>query len=328
MFFIGHKTQWHFLVQVARNQMVPQAMIFSGQEKLGKKKISLEFIKLLNCQNIQFQGNKIGGEQIIPCQHCLPCRVIEKRQSPNLIFLKPEGKEIQIGQIRDLQKMLMLKSSLCRFKAAIIDQAESLNSEAQNCLLKSLEEPKGNVLLILIASQIEKLLPTIRSRCQALKFFPLSFSEILEGLKNKAPEPELKKFFFLSQGRPGLMIDFLTIPEKFSQCFKSLQEAEKILSSELFEKFIFIPKFFGKEISLEQIGEFLSGLENYLRLILLKKTGLSNEILDLFNPKTAENYSCQKLKENLENIRSLKNLIFETNVNLKLALENLFIDLS
>jgi len=324
MFLIGHQTQWDFLIKLIQNQRIPQAMIFSGQEKLGKKKIALEFIKLLNCQKVQLQNKE---KEIIPCQFCIPCKTLQKNQSPNLIFLEPIGKEIQINQIRNLQISLSLKPQLGDFKTAIIDQAETLNSEAQNCLLKTLEEPKGQVLLILITSQLEKLLPTIRSRCQILKFFPVSFSEVSEKLKRKIKETDLKKMFFLSSGRPGQIIDFLEKPEEFSQALKIFQEGEKILKSELFEKFIFISRFFGKEISLKEITNFLNGLENYLRLVLLKKIGVKNEILDSFNLKEVENYSYQKLKENLENIQTLKNLISYTNINFKLALENLFLNL-
>ncbi len=327
MFLIGHKTQWRFLVRLIKNQRIPHAMIFWGQEKLGKKKAALEFIKLLNCQNNQLRSNKVEEKEFIPCQSCLSCKAIEKSRDPNLFFLAPEEKEIQINQIKNLQEFLMLRPRTGYFKTAIIDQAESLNSEAQNCLLKTLEEPRGQVLLFLIASRLERLFSTIRSRCQILKFFPVSFSEISGEVKREISETELRRIFFLSQGRPKQIMDFLENPEKISQTLKVFQEAEKILRAELFEKFIFIPKFFGKEISLKEMNEFLDGLENYLRLILLKKTGLKNEILDLFNARTIENYSYKKLKKNLENIQTLKNLISQTNVNLRLSLENLFLNL-
>lgn len=324
MFLIGHQTQWNFLIKLIQNQRIPQAIIFSGQEKLGKKKIALEFIKLLNCQKVHFQNKE---KEITPCQFCISCKTLQKNRSPNLFFLEPIGKEIQIDQIRNLQTILSLKPQLGNFKTTIIDRAETLNSEAQNCLLKNLEEPKGQVLLILITSQLERLLPTIRSRCQILKFFPVPFLEISEKLKGKVKETRLKKIFFLSSGRPGQVIDFLEKPEEFSQAVKIFQEGERILKSELFEKFIFISRFFRKEISLKEIINFLNNLENYLRLVLLKKIGVKNEILDSFNLKETKNYSYQKLKENLENIQILKNLISYTNINLKLALENLFLNL-
>lgn len=328
MDLIGYLVQWNYLIRLVQEQKIPQVMIFLGQKKIGKKKIALEFVKVLNCQGIQWKSR----EKIVPCNSCLICQKIEKNRYQNLIYLEPEKgkKEISINQIRDLQNLLILKTQVGYFKTVIIDQAETLNSEAQNCLLKTLEEPPSQTILILITSQLEKLFLTIRSRCQILKFFPIPLSEILEELKKQKKEIselELKKIYFLTQGKIGEIIEFLEKPEKFPQILKFFQELEKLLKSKLYEKFVFIPKFFGSEISLEQLNSFLDNLENYLRIIFLKKTGLKNEFLDFFNFKELKNYSDSKLIEIFEDIQTLKKLASQANINLRLGLENLLLKL-
>ena len=88
-----------------------------------------------------------------------------------IISLKEDKKEIDISQVREIQSFLAYKSYNGGYKIVIIDGAHLMNLEAQNCLLKTLEEPKGETLIILTSSKPDVLLPTIFSRCQTIKFF-------------------------------------------------------------------------------------------------------------------------------------------------------------
>jgi len=314
---VGHKTQWDFLKKIALTQKIPQAMIFSGVDSLGKKKIALEFIKFLNCENKNFEKGS--------CQNCLPCKLIEKGQHPDLILLAPEKKDIQISQIRELQKTLNLRPRLSVFKSVIIDNAESLNSESQNCLLKTLEEPKGATVLILITSRIESLFETIRSRCQILKFYPVHLQELKENFKTQVPEEELQKMFLLSFGKPGKVLDFLKDSQKFSEELKTFKEIELLLELDLVKKFSFSQNFFKKENSGTYLNYFLETFEDYLRLVFLKKIGVRNEILNSFDLKIPERYSILEIKEVIDSVENLKILTSQTNINPKLAFENLMI---
>ncbi len=316
---IGHKTQWKFLCQIAENSRVAQAMIFSGQDSLGKKKVALEFVKLLSCQEKDFKKK--------PCQKCLSCKIIEKNQHPDLTLIAPEKKEIQISQIRDLQKNLSFKSQISSFKFAIIDRAETLNSQAQNCFLKTLEEPKGDSLLILVTSQPKNLFRTIYSRCQILKFYPLSFKEIKEYFKSQLSSSELEKIFIISQGKPGKIIEFLNNPQKSFSVFKSFKEIENLLKLNLSEKFSFSKNFFEGETNEENLVYFLENFENYLRIVFLKKVGIKNEVLDSLSLKVPQDYSFFKIKKVIDSIEDLRILSSRTNINQKLAFENLMITL-
>lgn len=151
---IVHQNQWNFLVKSAELGKLPHALLFSGQDKLGKRTLAIEFAKFL-----------IGQD-------------IEKRIHPDFILIEPEGKEIQIAQIRNLIGKLSFKPYSADFKIAILDKAHLMSQEAQSCFLKFLEEPKGKTLLILITEYPEMLLPTILSRVQKIKFFPTKGFEI------------------------------------------------------------------------------------------------------------------------------------------------------
>ncbi len=159
---IGHKKQIEFLRNSVLNDRIPQAFLFEGEEHLGKKKVAFEFIKAIFCDN------KINSEK--PCQNCQSCVLVEKNHHPDFIFISPQKKEIQIDQIRDLQSQLNLKPVLAKIKAIIINDAHCLHTVAQNCFLKTLEEPKTQTIFILVSSLPSVLLGTIQSRCEVIKF--------------------------------------------------------------------------------------------------------------------------------------------------------------
>ena len=164
MLIIGHQKQWQYLKKLAETDKLPHALLFYGQEKLGKKTFALEFVKWLLKDDI------------------------EKRQHPDFIFIEPEEKEIKISQIRELIWRLSLKPSLAPLKAAIINQAHCMNQEAQSCFLKTLEEPKGKTVLILVSEYPEALFPTILSRLQKIRFYPPKLAEMDDYLKEKGLE--------------------------------------------------------------------------------------------------------------------------------------------
>ncbi|MBZ9573009.1 hypothetical protein KJA17_02425 [Patescibacteria group bacterium] len=321
---IGHKTQWEFLERIAKTQRVPQAMLFSGQNSLGKQRVALEFVKLLNCET-PLQNFKGGQKR--PCGECFSCKNIEKERYPDLSIVRPQKREIQISQIRALQNTLNLGSQISSTKSVIIETAEALNTPAQNCLLKTLEEPKGKTLLILISSQPEMLLPTIISRTQILKFYPLSSSEMEEHFKGKAPQVFLEKLIFLSAGLPGKAIDFLKDPEKLNSEIRRYQLIQKILDSKLSQRFSYLKKLFPEEDFAVNLGSFLEILIRYLRQALLKKLQVGKNYPKSFIgfSKSLQNYHPIKLKKMIEISENLRFLISQTNINPKLALENLML---
>ncbi len=272
--------QWDILKNLAQRGTIPQGIIFSGEKFLGKKKMALDFVKLLNCQEKDFSKR--------PCQKCLPCKLIEKENYPDFILITPNKGDIQISQIRDLQSNLNITPQLSNFKAVIIDKAERLNKQSQNCLLKILEEPKGKVLLIFITSCLKSLLDTVRSRCQVLRFYPTVFSL---GDKEK------------------------------------LQEIERVVNLEIEQKISFCKNFFDEKNSFEGVDEFLVTFENYFRGVIMKKIKMDNELLNFLSLEIVENYSFSDITKTINMVEELRVLINTTNVNQKLALENLMVNI-
>ena len=319
--FIGYKTQWDFLKKTAKNQRIPHAMLFSGLEHLGKKTIALEFIRSLNCENVQ--------ENYFSCRKCSSCSEIEKFIYPDFYFIEPTKKEIQIDEIRALQNFLFTTPSKSNFKAVLINDAHRLNRDSQNCLLKTLEEPKGKVILIFISSQADTLLPTLRSRCQRLNFYPLEFSEIEAHFKEKANPELLKKLILFSEGRPGITFNFFKNPEELDSKIKKYQTIKELLEADLEKRFLLIRKITQSENFTENFEEILENIVKYLRALLLKKIGINENYFGSFFETSflIKNYSLQNIKDAIKNIEKLRELTFWANINQKLALENFIINL-
>lgn len=236
---IGHQKQWQFLKKSAKSGKISHAYLFSGPEHLGKKKIALEFVKLINrWQGPIEDGRVVGG------------------WSPDLILIAPQqGGEIQISQIKELIQKLSLKSYSAPFKCAILDKAHLMNQEAQNCFLKTLEEPKGKTLLILITESPEMLFPTIRSRCEIIKFFPVKTAEIENYLETQGiSRKESAQIIKLSMGRPGLAIDFISDPQKLENQKRIIKELIEISKSDLSFRFQYV-RDLSKNPNLKEILE-------------------------------------------------------------------------
>ncbi len=319
LMIIGHKTQWDFLKRLSQNNKIPHAFLFIGEDALGKRKVAIEFIKFLNCSSRDIKDK--------PCQKCPACNLIDKGRHPDLIIVKPQKKQIQIFQIRDLQKSLSLKPQLADFKSVIIEEAESLNKTAQNCLLKTLEEPKGKTLFFLVSSKPQMLFETIRSRCAVLKFYPLDFNEMEKYFSSEFSNPQFKETLLLSEGKPGKAIDLLRIPQKFSETQETFKQIQKILKATLPQRFIFAKDFLDKEKSAESLKIFLENFEKYLRMLILKKLAVKNEsFYSPFLPSEIDSdYPILKLKEMINSVEKLRILISQTNVNPRLAFETLML---
>lgn len=274
---IGHQKQLKYLNRLAELKKIPHALLFSGPGKVGKKTVALEFAKSL-----------IG----------------EKEQHPDLIFLEPEaGKdEIKINQIRELIWKLSLKPYSAPFKIAIIDQADKMTKESQNCFLKTLEDPKDKTLLILIAEHPKNLLATILSRCQTIKFYPVKRSEIENYLKEKKiNQKDLEEILDLASGLPGKAIEICLEPEKLAEIKNISLELQEAMKGDLAYRFQ-LAKILSER---ESLGETLEIWQNYLRK-------------DLFSKKNAAI---------LAQIQNISYLIESTQINQRLALETLMLEI-
>lgn len=162
------------------NGHIPNAFLFTGLNGVGKKSAALSFAMACNCH--VFRQMQSGSSQIksfrslshIPCGSCGSCKKIISGSHPDIHIVKSEGTVIKVEQIRTLCQRLSLKPNEASLRLALISDAQMLNPEAGNTLLKTLEEPPDHTVFILTALQASDLLPTIVSRCRHIRFNPVS----------------------------------------------------------------------------------------------------------------------------------------------------------
>ncbi|MDO8663602.1 MAG: hypothetical protein Q7K28_02050 [Candidatus Wildermuthbacteria bacterium] len=299
---VGHQKQRQYLQRLAKLGKIPHALLFAGPEMVGKRMVALEFAKFL-----------IGEE-------------FRKELHPDLIIVEPEylpkeakedplvrGEEIKIAQIRDLIWKLSLRPYSAPLKVAIINDAHLMTKDSQNCLLKTLEEPTNTTILILISEFPEALLPTIFSRCQFIKFFPVPKEEIEKYIRETGKidgQKRVEEISRLAAGRPGLAAEILSEPRKLEDLRTELTElAEK----DLLARFQYAKALAEKD----DLREILSAWQSLLREFLL--VSLRSRAKGIF--------SVLKLKNILSQMQNIIFLIQNTNINQRLALEALMLEL-
>ena len=196
---VGHATKIEQLKKIIAEEKFPHAVIFSGSEGIGKKKIAETCAAVLLCENAS------GGE---PCGVCENCKLISAGSHPDFYVVEPEStkttKNIKIGQIRTLQAEASLRPVQAERRVVLIDGAEFMNNAAANCLLKTLEEPPSQTIFILLSANRAGLLLTLRSRCRTVNFDKLTTEEILsELLRREIETDKAKKISVVADGSLG-----------------------------------------------------------------------------------------------------------------------------
>lgn len=187
-------SNWNNLTNSRENGRLAHGLLFHGAKGIGKKHFAIEFAHWLICE--QPLAEKACGE-------CKACKLVQAESNPDFMTLYPEeeGKAIKVDQVRDLIKKTSLTSHGKGYRVIIIAPADALNINASNSLLKTLEEPPANTVLILISDQPSTLMATIRSRTQMIRFDLPSEDQSLEWLnKLNLEKPEL--LLRLSAGAP------------------------------------------------------------------------------------------------------------------------------
>jgi len=201
---------------------VPHALLFAGDEGIGKKLAAINFAKALNCRGagVRGQGLAFGSQSkdsepqtpVDACEQCPSCRKINSGNHADVSVISPEGDggQITVSAVRALEETLSFKPFEGQWKVAIIDDADRLNQSASNAFLHTLEEPTPQSVLILVSSRPEVLLPTIRSRCQKINFSPLpvdAMSTYIRENVGELSEGQSELLSLLSGGRIGTALN-------------------------------------------------------------------------------------------------------------------------
>ena len=163
---LGHAQIWSRLTQQGAQNQLPSCLLFTGPSGIGKKKLALALAQAALCET---QAPLSPAWQA--CGHCGSCLRISQAQSESVLVLTPETQQIKVDEARALIEFFDLHK-VGRFRFVVVDEADRLNRQASNSLLKTLEEPPADSFIFLISSYPWKLLPTIRSRAVFINFAP------------------------------------------------------------------------------------------------------------------------------------------------------------
>jgi len=180
---IGHKGIVDHLQNAIRAQKISHAYIFHGEEGMGKKSLALAFAKTLQCET----------KDINSCNKCKSCIQADSRNHPDILWINSDKNSIGVDDIRTrVNADVMIKPYQSRYKIYIIEDADKMTENAQNALLKTIEEPPEYAIIILLCCNTSTLLPTILSRCVILNLKPVNRQLIKEFLMSKYRIPDYK----------------------------------------------------------------------------------------------------------------------------------------
>lgn len=277
------------LKNIIINKNASHSYMFIGVEGIGKKLIATEFSKRLLCNN-----------EKIDCNSCKSCIEFDSKNHPDFLIIEPDGNLIKIEQIRNMQKKIQEKPIISKRKIYIINDADKMTKEAQNCLLKTLEEPPEYISIILIGNNESSFLPTIKSRCMIIHFEPLKNAEIKKYLQTEFGTDSINiqdDMLDIFQGSIGKAIKLKDRGEEYQSYNKMIQNLDKIDIIELLN--LAEPLYKAKE----EIYEILE----YINVLLLKKAKLNYLYTNCIN--IMENTK-KRLKQNSNYDMCIDNMLF------------------
>jgi DNA polymerase III subunit delta' len=170
----GHRPLLELLSRATARGTLPPSLIFAGPEGVGKRLTAMALAQALNCEHpIEAEDSRDA------CGICASCKRIARGVHADILIIEPgDSGSIKVDQVREAIDRSMYRPFEGRRRVVIVDEADALMSEAQNALLKTLEEPPSASVFVLITNRPDVLLPTVRSRCQQLRFGPLTPGEV------------------------------------------------------------------------------------------------------------------------------------------------------
>jgi DNA polymerase-3 subunit delta' len=196
----GHDRVIAGFAHVVNGGRLAHAYLFAGLPGIGKRLFARELAKTLLCEERR-------PDQFAACNECISCTLFDAGTHPDFFAVaRPEDdNELPIDLMRELCRSFALKTARGKGKIAVLDDADDLNDESANCFLKTLEEPPPRSVFILVGTTAERQLATVVSRCQLIRFAPLSDNVVSEILKQQGVEDSahIARLVRLSGGSPG-----------------------------------------------------------------------------------------------------------------------------
>ncbi|MGQ0605035.1 MAG: DNA polymerase III subunit delta' [Anaerolineales bacterium] len=270
---IGHEWVVELLQRDLAHDRVRHTYLFTGPEGVGKRTLAAEFARALLCQQ--------SLSEATPCGQCRHCTLVAKGSHPDLFTIAPilSGKrvrteKIKIEPVRQLIYDLILKPVEAKRRVARLLNFDAANEQTQNALLKTLEEPPNNVVLLLTAESTEALLPTIVSRCEVIALRPLSLGTVRDALITQwmvaAEQADL--LAHLSGGRLGWAARMAQDGEALEERTQKLNDLRALLRASRVERFAYAEKL-ARENTLDRVQDTLALWQSFWRDVLLMTVG-------------------------------------------------------
>jgi len=309
-----------------KNGRLAHAYIFAGQEGIGKTSFSRELAKAIFCKHPGLDA----------CDTCNNCQRITRDNFSDLFFILPEknSRVIKIEQLKYLQDVLKVKPLESKYKIVIIQSADKMNEEASNCLLKTLEEPPSYAIIVLIVTSLESLRETVRSRCQIIRFSPLSTTAVKDILMNNFQLDNLQaeRLSLIANGS----IDRATMLSGSGALEKKTWLVNRILKLEINDNLTFSKELFDEwhihdlevlEEKRTQVKELIFSFLMYYRDLLVCKIGDRNLPIYHADWRNALVSKSQSLSEDtlfrILNVIKTSIEYLDYNANINLLLENM-----
>jgi len=318
---LGHENIKQHLVSAVKTGKPSHAYIFNGEDGSGRKTVADCFAKALVCDS---EGDK-------PCGKCLACMQAESKNHPDIIRVTHEKSRIGVDDIRHgLLDDIIIKPFSSKFKVYIVDEAQRLTEQAQNALLKTLEEPPAYAVIILITNNTGAFLQTILSRCVTLQFKPLDGKIITKYLMEKEGLPDYfaNLCAAFSGGSLGLALKFAKNAE-FEQIKNQALDLLRGIDSVTIDKVTDIVAELSKKRT--DINVYLDLMHLWFRDILMfKATQDANRLVFLDELMTikyqASKYGFESLGRILDSFYTVQDRL-NANVNFDTAIELLLLNM-
>lgn len=320
---LGHEWAVSLLKEHVVQGGLRHAYLFTGPQGVGRRTLALRMAQAINCLQPPAPGE--------PCRKCRICKQLERMEHPDLAVEQAEqiGGILKVDQIRDLQRSLSLAPYDARYRVALLLRFEEANLNAANALLKTLEEPPPQVILMLTADSPESLLPTIVSRCEVVRLRPLALEQVRQGLQDhwELPPEEADLLAHISGGRLGYALNLHTEPDRLAQRGAWLEDHHQMLSASRVQRFAY--------------AETLAKDKDVLRNVLLTWISLWRDVLlctaGSFSPFTnldhseeiellATHFGLDVVHQTIAGLEHTLDLL-DRNVNTRLATEVMLLDL-
>ncbi len=201
---IGQDLAADVLKRAVRSGKITHAYLFTGPEGVGKTTGALAFAAALNCESPTPEGDACGT--------CISCHMVDSMGHPDVEIIRPAGAVTKIDQMREMRRSTQYAPIKGRFRVVIVEQADTMNDDSSNSILKTLEEPPEYLILILLSRNPSLLLQTIRSRCMRLRFANVAADVVTRALieRYQAREDQAEFLAAYSEGRPGIAVGLLS----------------------------------------------------------------------------------------------------------------------